>query len=375
MNNKIFIIIGVVLFGTVVFGWYSTAHRTQKPIVIGATLALSGNYAYLGEAERDGVQLALDEINKEGGVHGRPLVLVAEDNTGDAKTAVSGVIKLLTVDNADIIISAFTHITTAVKDLVQEKDKVMIYASTSGDIAKQSLLFFRDYYDAAQHGQGAADLVMRIGAKNIAVLSEQSDQCVLYVDALKQGLTAGGVHIVDAETYLATEKDFKTILLKIKSAKPDAIALCSWRSEQYIMPQLKDLGMLATPTVHWVGPFLPAADTDAMRQIFSDNHAVSTWYGYDVASGAGKAFADAYQKRFGLAPVADAAYAYDDIHILAHALGPCTTADTVDEQCLARGLSKTDYTGASGRVTFDANRASNRAVLFIKAEDGKWGSY
>lgn len=68
--------------------------------------------------ERDGLLLGVEEINARGGINGRRLELLAEDNLGDSKTALTSVNKLLTVDQVDVVFSAFTHITQAIKGLM-----------------------------------------------------------------------------------------------------------------------------------------------------------------------------------------------------------------------------------------------------------------
>jgi len=79
---------------------------------------LTGRYAFIGEVERDGLLLGVEEINARGGINGRRLELLAEDNLGDSKTALTSVNKLLTVDQVDVVFSAFMHITQAIKGLM-----------------------------------------------------------------------------------------------------------------------------------------------------------------------------------------------------------------------------------------------------------------
>jgi branched-chain amino acid transport system substrate-binding protein len=374
--NKKTIIGAIVLLAVIIGGCFLLNKRpaTNEPIKIGATLALSGNLAYLGELEKNGLSMAIDEINSTGGINGRKLKLIAEDNQGDAKNAATSIIKLLNVDHADVIFSAFTHVTNAVKNLVAEKKKIMIYASTVKDIAQENELFFRDYYDAENNGKAIAKLVNKNGYKTVKFLTEVSDQCVLYEKAFREEAQKFNITVLQKESYLTTEKDLRTPLLKLKGGKFGAIVVCAWRHEPILMKQLKELGMINIPTFHWVAPFLPAANTSDIRQLFAENKSISTWYGFGEKTSKEKQlqFIKKYTDKYGSKPSPDAAYAYDDVFILANALKNCSSAVLIDSQCIAKALMKTDYSGAGGKLTFDSNRASNREVIAITVIDGLW---
>ena len=372
-------IIGAVIVIALIVVGYSIKGQSEpisaEPIKIGTTLALSGKFAYLGEAQVNGLRMAVEEINSDGGIRGKQLELIAEDNQGDAKQAVSNVSKLLNIDNADIILSAFTHITNAVKDVVEQKNKVMIYTSTVGDIAESSPLFFRDYYDAADNGRALAKLVRNSGYKNVSFLTEVSDQCLQLENAFKEESGKYGINVIRKESFNSTEKDLKTPLIKIKESNPEAIVVCAWRHEYILMKQLKELGMIETQTFHWVAPFLPVADTEDMRSLFEENNAVSTWYWFAEVDYNDKQreFFEKYQERYGVKPTGESVYAYDDIYILADALTKCDKKKQVrDSGCIAEELLKTDYNGVAGRLTFTEKGVSNRDITAITVKNGLW---
>ncbi|HBI25898.1 TPA: hypothetical protein DDX30_03885 [Candidatus Wolfebacteria bacterium] len=317
--------------------------------------------------------MAVEEINKQGGINGTKIEFIAEDNGGDAKLAVTGVSKLLEVNNADIILSSFTHITSAIKGLVAEKGKVMIYAATVRDIAQSNDLFFRDYYDAEDNGAATARLVAKNGYKNVAFLSEKSPQCAEFEKGF-EAETKGAVLMTTKELYSAEATDVRVNLTKIKGAKSEAIVVCGWRHEHLIMKEMKELGMIGTQTFHWVAPFLPVANTDDMKKLFEENKAISTWYGVAEENNTAeqKEFIEKYQKAFGMKPTGEAVYAYDDIYILANAIKACDKAGKAkDSQCIAQELGKTNYDGVGGKVSFN-DRLSNREITAIQVVDGVW---
>jgi branched-chain amino acid transport system substrate-binding protein len=343
-----------------------------EPIKIGATVALSGKLAYIGQQELNGLILAAEEINQDGGIDGRKIEVIAEDNKGDNKEAVAGVSKLLNVDNVDIIFSAFTPITESVKTLVFDAKKIFFYAATTPSFAQENGNTFRDYWDASQTGNIIAKTIIEKKIKSIAILSEKTDSCFGEFSAtLKRDAVKEGVQVVQEEAFLSTETDFKTSLLKIKSAKPEAIVICGWKQEPTIMKQINELGMIDTPTFHLVAPFLPASDTAETRALYEQNKAISSWYGFigEVSDKNYTKFASKYENRFGIKPSSDAAYSYDDVYVLSDAIKKCKSVDSV---CVSEKIRTSKISGAGGALEFSDQGASKRELFLIQVKNGNW---
>jgi ABC-type branched-subunit amino acid transport system substrate-binding protein len=137
------------------------------------------------------------------------------------------------------------------------------------------------------------------------------------------------------------------------------------------MKQIKELGLIETQTFHIVGPFLPAADTLEMREIYKENNAISSWYGIsEIPNNEKQAeFIAKYKARFGIEPRPDAAFFYDDVHFLAKVLENC---DPYNKECISDGLLTGKYEGVSGVIEFDSNGISKRRVPIINFIDGHW---
>ena len=323
----------------------------NNPIKIGASEALTGKFASLGEPRVNAMRMATDEINNSGGINGKKLEIIAEDNQGDAKVAVTNASKLLNIDNVDIVLTGFTHITNAIKSLVAEKNKVMIYTSTVRDIAESNKLFFRDYYDAIDSGKALAKAVGNDGYKKVAFLTEVSDQCNQIGETIKEDGQKYGFEVIKVESYNPTDLDLRTNLAKIKASKPEAIVACSFRHENILMRQLNELGMIGIKTYHLVAPFIASADTKENRELFEKNGAISTWYGA-AESGINqkqKEFIEKYQNRYGVKPTGESIYTYDDMYVLTEALRKCDKFGKVrDSNCLADNLLQTNFDGIGG---------------------------
>ncbi len=365
--------VGALSLCTVVpLGTVDVFAETQPPIKIGATLALSGKLAFVGTAQRQGLELAIEDINAGGGINGREVKLVLEDNAGDAKTALAGVNKLVDVDSVDVLFTAFSHITQAVKERAKRAGKIMIYAASLSDVAKESPLFFRDWGDAESEGSTLVKALVKVGHKRVAFLTETSEGCAAIERSFNGAASAAGLTIVAQESYAPGETDFKALLLRISQKKPDALATCTWRDGALLMPQLKSVGLQRIPTFQFLAPFLPAADSAEMRALFEENGAVSVWLGFveSQLTPAQTKFFDRLKTRFQAAPRFEAALAFDDMIVLAQAMRSCPSV--FDSACVAEKLSKTVYEGAAGALKFDEFRRSNRPDLLIKVKDGKW---
>lgn len=342
----------------------------EDPINIGATLALSGKFAFIGEQELNGLSMAVDEINSNGGVDGRRLNLVIEDNKGDTKEAVTSVNKLISVDDVDVVFSAFTHVTSGVKDIVTSNGKILFYASTVPDFARESKYSFRDYFDAGDQGKILAQKIADDGRKKVAYLTEVSDVADVFENSFDKVVSEEGIEIFSKEKFQVDATDLKTQILKLNLDKVDALVVVGWKHENIIMKQIKELGFIDVPTYHIVGPFLPIADTPEMRDLYEENNAVSAWYGIaDVVDGDSEEFVKKYVARFNKSPRADATYAYDDVYALAEAFEGCAN---YDRDCVADNLLKVELNGAGGKLSFDSDGVSQREVLLIQFKEGQW---
>lgn len=350
-----------------------SAHAAPNDIKVGATLALSGNLAFVGNSQQQGLELAIEDINSNGGINGRNISLIVEDNRGDQKVALDGVNKLIDVDSVDIIFSSFSHITQVIKNKVKNSRKFMVYAASIGDVAKESPLFFRDWGDGDSQGATLAKAVHKAGHSNVLFLTESSEGCQVLQGSFTKTSKDLGLKVIGVEEYSPGETDFKSLLLRIASKKPQSIATCTWRDASIIMPQLKQLGLINIPTFQYFAPFLPASDTSNVRKLFEENKTTAVWLGFTEGnlSDAQKSFFKRVYEKFKSSPRIETALAYDDLMLLAESARACPK-ENFDSICVAKNMSTKKYNGISGPLTFDENRRSNRPDLLIKVVNGTW---
>lgn len=352
-----------------------TAFAESTPIKIGATLAVSGKLAFVGQSQQGGLELGIEQVNQSGGIHGRKIVLITEDNVGDPKQAVSGVTKLLNLNSVEIVFSGLTHITQAIQGIVESKKKMLIYAAAVGSVAKDNPLFFRDWGDASAGGKILAEAVQKAGKKRVVFLAEVNDACAELQVAFKKTALELNLELLEEQTYNPGETDFSSLLLRLARKNPDALALCTFRDSGRIMTQWKNLGRIGTQSFHTLAPFIPVNDTPDIRSLYEENHSISSWFGFiaDDSEDKQSAFVERFMKKYGEKPRMEAALAYDDILALADALRGCVASGPLDLPCVASHLQKkTNLEGVAGRLSFDENRWASRQDFLMKVMDGRW---
>ena len=343
----------------------------EQAIKIGATLALSGPLAVLGVAENNGLLMGFEDFEKDTGLK---VKLITEDNGGDAKTAVSSMMKLLDVDQVDIAISAFTHITQAIKSHVAHKGIPLIYISTSKTIAAENPLFFRDYYDIEDASIKEAMAVAKQGKKRVSYIREISEVCQLAEKAFVQEASKRNIQIISRAELAINSDTLGVSLLKAKRYKPDALVFCLWRDTASLMKKMAELHMLDIPTFHLEAISMENSDTPEIRTLLEKNDGISTWHGFIAGSLTPKqlTFSKNYYARFAQKATADDIMAYDLAYALGHAMKSCWSHARLDNQCFTHKLSSQSFSGYGGELSFGADRNSKRPTLLMRVKNGTW---
>ena len=166
------IIIGAVLLLAVIAG--ACLQDTQSDeIKIGSILPLTGDLAVYGENMKNGMDLAVLQINEQGGINGKNLVVIYEDDQGDPKSSVSAFQKLITVDKVPVVVGVPFSSSALPIAPIADKEEVVLFsvAASSPDLTGISKYFFRnwpsDTYEGAMMGEFTAD---ELKLQNISVL-------------------------------------------------------------------------------------------------------------------------------------------------------------------------------------------------------------
>jgi branched-chain amino acid transport system substrate-binding protein len=215
----------------------------QEPVTIGLSQIASGPSAdYWNRQVNKPALLAIDDANAKGGIGGRKVVGILEDNKGDATTGATVAHKLIEIDKASMIFVAPTPPALATLPIAEAAGVPVISTSISPKIG-QSPWGAVAQPTAERAGVGYADFAVAHHIKTAATLDEDNDSDVIALQAFRATVAKAGITVVDAESYKAGAQDFSAQLTKIRAASPDLLLMqsSSGASYGYILKQLAEL--------------------------------------------------------------------------------------------------------------------------------------
>ncbi|MGI5173049.1 ABC transporter substrate-binding protein [Treponema sp. OMZ 840] len=345
--------------------------KKSDTIAIGGIFPLSGPVAVYGTEARNGVELAISEINAAGGIAGKQVVLISEDDEGNPEKTVNVYKKLTTKNGVKIIIGSLTSGATAAITSLAQAQKVVLLApaATMTSITDAGDYVFRAcFIDPFQGTVGGKFTAETLGKKRAAVLYDvANDYSVGLYENFKIAFEKSGGSVVAAESYSTGDKNFNAQLTKIKSANPDVVYLPDYYGVvALIAKQLRAQG-INTEIVGgdgW-GGLVDKAGDEVLKGFYSDHYAA------DSTEPRVKKFVDSYTKMYNSTPVSFAALAYDCVYLLKDAIEKAgASANTA---AIRDALAKTNGTYVTGNLTFDAKRnpVKSAVMMEIVKKDGK----
>ena len=340
-------------------------------IAIGGIFPLSGDVAVYGVECKKGIDLAIDEINEAGGVNGKKLVLIGEDDEGKPDKSVNAFKKLTTKDKVKFIIGSLTSgCVQAVTTLAQAGRVIQIApAATSPAITDAGDYIFRAcFIDPFQGTVGGKFATDTLGAKRAAVLYDiQNDYSVGLEENFVKAFETGGGTVVARESYSTGDKDFNAQLTKIKNAAPDVVYIPDYYGTVALIARQLRMQGITTPIVGgdgWDG--LSGNAGDEVLNGFYSNH-----YAVDSEVPAVQKFVSSFKTKYNSAPNAFAALGYDSVYMLRDAI---SKAGTLDVASVRSALEQTNGDYVTGHLTFDAlhNPVKSAVMLeLVRSGDGK----
>jgi branched-chain amino acid transport system substrate-binding protein len=345
-------------------------------IKIGANLELSGGVASYGQSAKEGIELAIEEINKEG-IDGKKLELVTVDNKSDAAEATNGALKLATQDKVVAMIGAATSTNTLAQVQIAQDNKIPLITPTATNATitnkdgKLNDFVFRTCFIDPFQGTVAANFATNdLKVKSAAVLIDSSsDYSKGLADSFKKNFEANGGKIVKEEAYIAKDTDFRATLTNIKSANPEYIFVPGFYEEVgLIIKQARELG-LNVPIMGgdgWDSPKLvEIAGAPTLDNTFITNH-----YSSGDSDKKVQEFVTAFKAKYdGKSPDAFTALGYDTVYFLADAIKRAGSSDSAKIQ---KALEETDGLElVSGTVKLDENHDPIKAAVILEYKNGE----
>jgi branched-chain amino acid transport system substrate-binding protein len=356
----------------------SSGGGASDKIKIGVNLELSGNVASYGESLEKGIDLAVDEINENGGIDGKEIKLIKVDNKSDSAEAANAAIKLTSKDQVTAIIGAATSgNTVAQAQIANDTQTVVLTPSgtspsvTVGKDGKVNEFVFRTSYIDPFQGTVAANFAANdLKIKNAAIYADSgSDYAKGLAASFKETFEAAGGSVVSEEAYVGKDTDFRATLTRIKSKNPEFVFIPGYYEEVgLIIKQARELG-INVPFMGadgWDSPTLvELAGADALNNTYITNHYSSEDPDKKIQEFVTK-FKD---KNKGAAPNAFNALGYDTVYLLADAI---KRAGSTDSTKIKDELAKTtDLSLVTGVVSIDENHHPIKSAIVLEYKDGK----
>lgn len=322
---------------------------------VGIPLPLTGAEAKFGEMQKQAYEMAVDEINANGGVKGRQLVLDVQDSGGRPEVATSIVEKFLTINQYPIVIGEYTsQCSYAVAAVAERYQRPYLVVTGAADkITQQGWKYvYRLNPPSSLYNIGIWSFFKEVAhPTSLAILYENTDFGTSTSQAMKAWADTNQIPVKAYEGYQAGAVDFKPTLQKIKSLRPDVIYMASYLMDaSLLMRQAKELDINPKLFVGGAAGFtLPEFLQNAAEA--SEFVMSGTLWTPQVRYPGAKAFFDGFKRQFGKDPDYHAAEAYAAAYVLADAL---MRAKAWTPEDIREALSKTDMMTAFGPVKFVA---------------------
>jgi len=331
------------------------AVAAEAPIKVGVVLPLTGEQAKFGEIEKNSFQMALEEINKAGGVNGRSIELLFEDDTGKPEVGRSAVEKLISRDNVIVLTGGYSSSVTYAISAVAQQRKVPFLVTTGSDdkITEQKWDYvFRINPPVSEYPKALNSFLQEVvKPSTVAILHENTLFGQSGSKNFAMQCEKAGIKVLIKEGYESGAVDFKPLLIKVKAAKPDLVYMISYVMDAaLLMRQSKELDFNPKLFVGGGAGFtLPEFGKNA-GAASEDVFSADLWTPTVPYPGAREYF-DAYVKRFGHDTEYHGAEAYASVYVVADAL---KRAKELTTAAVREALVSTDMMTAFGPVKFIA---------------------
>lgn len=353
-----------------------------EPVKVGAILSLTGPYAGLGEPEKNTIEMLVDQINDEGGINGRPLEVIIEDDATDADQAVAAATKLIDQDEVVAIVGATgTGQTMAIRGQVEEAGIPNVSIAGGTVItADFSEWVFQTPWSNTIIVPYTLDYIAKQGITKIAVIADSGGFGQDGVAVIKENVDDYGLEIVSEQVFEPTDTDMTAQLTAIKGTDAEAVVLWSagsaaatvaqnMKALEMDIPLFGSHGNARKEFIEGAGEAAEGFKFAAGKILIPETYGEGT-EAYEVAT----KFIDDYTELYGEAPNTFAGHAYDALMIIVEA------ARTLDADFspaeLRDAIEATDgFVGIGGTFTYSAddhNGMTADDVVMYEVKDGEW---
>lgn len=352
-------------------GGAKATNGSDNVIKIGAIGPLSGKASTYGQSVKNGAGLYIEEINKNGGINGKNIELVFEDDQADQNAAMNAFNKLVDNDKVVAILGGVTSAPTlaiAPKATIA-KVPLITPTGTEPNITKNGGEYvFRGCYVDSYQGSILANYASNdLKAKKAAVLyNVGSDYSKGVADTFKADYEKAGGKVSQFLTYGNDDKDFNAQLTKIKNDNPEIVILPDYYNVVgLIAKQARDMGITAKflGGDGWESEELYKIGGSSVNGAVYVNH-----YFKGDEDETVKSFVSAYKNKYNVEPDAFAALSYDTTKILIEGI---KNANSTDGEAIKDALKNTKLKGVTGEIYFDENRSAVKGATIVEVDGEK----
>ncbi len=326
--------------------------KDKEVVKIGAILPLTGEAANYGTGLKKGMDLAIKEINSTSS--NTPIQIIFEDDKGTPNAGIAAYNKLKSIDRVNYIIGGmFSNVALSLAPMA-EKDDVILMSPTASAVEYSNFgdHVFRIYPSDTYDGDFLADFTFnQLGSTNVAILSVDAASTIEVSKIFAEKFKLNGGIVGFTNNYKQGEKNFRTILQKLKSVEAEVIFIPGYIEDiATLLKQAKELGVkktfLTISTVYDKKLFDIVGDA-AEGLIFS-----APAYDANSSNAETQNFVNLYKKEYGETPDILAAYGYDVVKISYQAI---SKSPTKLSEIINNLYNTIDYPGVTGKMNFDKN--------------------
>ncbi len=344
--------------------------HAADPIRLGLVDELTGPQAEAGQLTLKGVKLAIDEINAAGGIMGRKIDLIVEDNASTNPGTVLAYSKLVGEGKIAAVVGPLrsTQVQAASPTIAAAKVPAFIGGSDPSLTRVNNPWIFRIRPNDLFSSKVMAEYAVKVlKGKKIAIIHSTDTFGAGGKNALVEALKALGVEPVTIQGYTNNSQDFTAIVLAIKKSGADVLTSYMTNAPDVgiCAKQLRQLGL----NMPWIGSASLATDT-ALKLAGE-----ALWGTYTVsdfvidANEESKAYAKKFRAAHGAEPDLFSAWAYGAVYLIKHAI---ETAKSTDAEAMRKALLATrGFKGVEGTYDFEPNGDAVHGYNVVKNEKGK----
>lgn len=370
--KKIWIAIGIAIL--VVLTIVLVIIQTKKEpevIKIGAILPLTGPSAQYGRWIQEALELGKEEINSQGGINGKKLEIIYEDDQANPTFAANAMRKLVNRDMVPLVFGSWASSCVLAQAPIAEQTRTVLMAEAiSPKIRDAGDYIFRIQPDARYYLRKFVPFVYNeLGIRKVSILYVNNDFGLDQANVFKSEFEAMGGVILSIDAFEQGATDFKTELVKVKAKNSEAIFCPAYTEIAVVLKQAKELGMNQQflTSIPFENPDIIKAAGNAAEGVTYPHH-----FDPEALDPLVQEFQKKYEARYGRKAEGFAALAYDGIRIIAEVMKKCGS----DATCIKDELYKVkDFPGVTGSTTFDDHGDVVKPIVIKTVRNGAFVKY